>query len=66
MGLLHVSGKLPTYPSPKPTLTITSPLGKMLALGRGRWAVSQKRIMIHKMLMYSYEEDITKIPWGRA
>ena len=31
-GSLHVSGKLPTYPSPKPTLTLTSPTyGKMLA-----------------------------------
>ena len=31
-GSLHVFGKLPTYPSPKPTLTLTSPTyGKMLA-----------------------------------
>ena len=35
-----------TYPSPKPLLMLTSLLGKILALGRGRWAVSQKLIMI--------------------
>ena len=33
-GLIWVSGKLPTCPSPKQTLT-------MLAKGRGRYAVSQ-------------------------
>ena len=32
---LNVSGKLPTYPSPKPTLALPSHLGQ-----RGRWAVS--------------------------
>ena len=36
---LYVSRKLPPYPSPKPTLTLTS------HLGRGRWA-AQKRLMI--------------------
>ena len=39
---LYVSGKLPPYPSPKPTFRVL-----MLAYGRGRWAVSQKRIQIH-------------------
>ena len=39
-------GKLPTYPSPKPTLTLTSHLGQNVGIGEGRWAVSQKRIII--------------------
>ena len=39
---------LPTYPSPKPLLTITSHLSKMLAQGRGRWEVAQKRTMIRQ------------------
>ena len=32
---LYVSGKLPTYPSPKPTLTLTSHLGQNVVLGEG-------------------------------
>ena len=35
LGSLHVSGKLPTYPSPKPTLTLTSHLGQNVSLGEG-------------------------------
>ena len=31
----YVSGKLPTYPSPKPTLTLTSHLGQNVGLGEG-------------------------------
>ena len=31
----YVSGKLPTYPSPKPTLTLTSNLGQNAGLGKG-------------------------------
>ena len=34
-GSLYVSGKLPTYPSPKPTLILTSHLGKNVGLGEG-------------------------------
>ena len=34
-GSLYVSGKLPTYPSPKPTLTLTSHLGQNVGLGEG-------------------------------
>ena len=34
-GSLYVSGKLPTYPSPKPTLTLTSHLGQNDGLGEG-------------------------------
>ena len=34
-GSLYVSGKLPTYPSPKPTLTLTSHLGQNIGLGEG-------------------------------
>ena len=30
LGSFYVSGKLPTYPSPKPKLTLTSHLGQML------------------------------------
>ena len=32
---LYVSGKLPTYPSTKRTLTLTSPLGQNVGLGEG-------------------------------
>ena len=34
-SLLHVSGKLPTYPSPKPTTALTSHLGQNVGLGEG-------------------------------
>ena len=34
-GSIQVSGKLPTYPSLKPTLTLTSHLGKTVGLGEG-------------------------------
>ena len=34
-GLLYVSGKLPTYPSPKPTLTLTSHLRQNGGLAEG-------------------------------
>ena len=34
-GSLYVCGKLPTYPSPKPTLTLTSHLGQNVGLGVG-------------------------------
>ena len=33
---LHFSGKLPTYPSPKPTLTLTSHLGQNVGLREGQ------------------------------
>ena len=47
-GSFYVSGKLPTYPSPKPTLTLMSHLGQNVGLrGRGGWAVSQKRTHIN-------------------
>ena len=36
MGSLNISGKLPTYPSPTPTLTLTSHLGQIVGLIRGR------------------------------
>ena len=42
IGEWEVSGKLPTYPSPKLTLTLTSHLGQNDGLGEGRWTVSQK------------------------
>ena len=34
-GSLEVSGKLPTYPSLKSTLTLTSHLGQNVGLGEG-------------------------------
>ena len=34
-GSLYVSGKLPAYPSPKPTLIFTSHLGQNVDLGEG-------------------------------
>ena len=40
-GSLSIPWKLPTYPSPKPTLTLTFYVGKNINLGRGRWGVSQ-------------------------
>ena len=49
MGSLRVSGKLLTYPFLEPTLTIASYLEQNVCLGKGRWTVSQKRIMIPKM-----------------
>ena len=33
MVQVYVSGKLPMYPSPKPTLTLTSHLGQNVGLG---------------------------------
>ena len=35
-GTVQVSGKLPSYPSPKPTLSLTSHLGKNVSLGEGQ------------------------------
>ena len=34
-GSLYLSGKLPTHPSPKPALTLTSHLGQNVGLGEG-------------------------------
>ena len=31
----YASGKLPTYPSPKPTLTLTSHIGQNVGVGEG-------------------------------
>ena len=44
----YVSGKLPTYPSPKPTFCPKWEVSVNVCLGRGRWAVSQKRIMLQQ------------------
>ena len=33
-GSLYISGKLPTDPSPKPTLTLTSHLAQNVSLGK--------------------------------
>ena len=48
-GSLYVSGKLPTYSSPKSTLRLTCHRGQNVGLGvgwGGRWSVFQKRIII--------------------
>ena len=34
-GTIYVSGKLPTYPSLKPTLILTAHLGQNVGLGEG-------------------------------
>ena len=36
IGKIQVSGKLPSYPSPKPTLSPTSHLGQNVGLGEGQ------------------------------
>ena len=58
LGSLYVSGKLPTYPFPKATLTLTSHLGKNVGLGRGRWTVSHK-LCIMICLYYHFIIGIT-------
>ena len=45
-GSISVSGQLRTYPSPNPTVTLT--YYDMSGLGRGRCAVAQILILIHK------------------
>ena len=40
--------KKTTYPSLKPTSALTFHLGQNVGLGKGRWAVYQKRMMIPK------------------
>ena len=52
LGLLYVSGKLPTYPSPKSTVCSKWEVSVNVGLGEG-WggAVCQKRIMIGKLLI---------------
>ena len=36
LGSLYIYGKLPTYPSPEPTLTLTSHFGQNVSLGEGQ------------------------------
>ena len=69
---LYVSWKLPTYPSPKPTLTLTSHLGQNVGLKEGRvggWAVSQERIVIH-LIVYGNQKQVSpstaRSSWERA
>ena len=66
-----ISGKLPTYPSPKPTFCPKREVSVNVGLGqgRGRWAVSQKRIMIIAIeyslfQRISLEEAANKRPRG--
>ena len=44
-GSISVSGQLPIYPSPNPTLTLTC---DQFGLGEGRWAIAQILILIQK------------------
>ena len=53
IGSIYVSGKLRTYPTPDLTLALFA-LGKMVSLGRGRWAVSQQLILQHQKLKGCY------------
>ena len=47
IGSISVSGQLPTYPSPNPTLTLNCCQLTVVELGEGRWAVVQILILIH-------------------
>ena len=49
---------MPTHPSPKPTFCPKWEVS-MLAKGRGRWAVSQKRIMIPLMFVTLGTDGLT-------
>ena len=49
--LLYVSGKLTTYPSPKPTFCLKWELSINVDLSKGRWAVSQKQKLIRCFLV---------------
>ena len=65
-GSLHVSEKLPTYPSPKPTFCLNWKLSVNVGLGEGRWAVSEKRIRKVTLLAFSkrlYEKKIAPLPF---
>ena len=54
-GSLDVSRKLSTHPSPKPTISPSFHLEQNLGLGEGRWAVSQKRIIVNSLpIPYNY------------
>ena len=55
LGSLWVSGKLPSYPSPKPTLTLSFHLGQNVGLREG--AVSQKRLIL--LLFYNITENFS-------
>ena len=49
-GSISVSGQLPTYPSPNPTLTLTCYQLTVVELGEGKWAVAQILILICSFL----------------
>ena len=56
IGLFYVSGKLPTYPSPKPTLTLSSYLEQNVGLGEGYMGSFKKCKMIPIILGYRNPE----------
>ena len=53
LGSSYVSGKLPTYPSPKPTLTFTCHLGQNVGL-RGWGRRARKRITIPSLFSNNF------------
>ena len=50
---VYVSGKLPTYPSPKPTFYPKCEISVNVSLGEGRrkWAVSQKCVLVIRTVL---------------
>ena len=55
LGSLYVSGKLPTYPSPKPTLPLTCHLGKNVGSREGEGGRgARKRIMIPSLFSNNF------------
>ena len=52
MRSLYVSGKLPTYPSPKPTLPLTSQLGQNVGLGEGYKRIKMPNVIKGPMSCY--------------
>ena len=54
MGSYYVSGKLLTYPFPKPTFFPKWEVSVNVNLEEGRWVVSQKRKMIQKVALFGW------------
>ena len=64
MGSIPVSGQLPTYPSPNPTLTLTCYQLTVVGLGeRTRWAVAQILILIQKVNAHKVSMGKRKCFW---
>ena len=59
MGSISVSGQLPTYPSPKPTLTLTCCQLTVVELRRVGWVVAQILVLIPNMEVMRVMEMIS-------